>query len=367
MGYALAMTDAIAKPQNSTLQPGDPALWYGPEMAKRQDAWAISFTSDEIAELRAAAEAFLASGKPLEEAKAADFDLPRLAAKLKSIADDVIWGRGFVLLRGIPVEEMERDEQLACYWAVGLQVGVPVSQNAMGHLLGHVKDIGKDPADPAVRIYQTSFRQIFHTDSTDIVGLLCLKPARSGGLSAIVSSTTIYHEMKKTRPDLVEVLEQPFYYDRKGEVPPGKASYYQLPVFHWLDGQLSTIYARDFIDACQRLRPEVPRLTPLQIEALDEMDRLAGDERLRLDMDFQPGDIQLLHNHQILHARTAYEDWPEPERRRHLLRLWLSTPTGRVLPKAFEERYGEIVPGEVRGGIRVEGVRPHIAYEAEDL
>ena len=269
------MADVLARPLNSTLQPGDPALWYGPAMARRRDEWAITLTPGEIAELRTAARGFLEAGGPLVEARAEDFDLPSLASRLRSVAEDVTWGRGFALLRGVPVEQMERDEQLACYWAVGLQLGVPVSQNAMGHLLGHVKDIGRDPNDPAVRIYQTSYRQIFHTDSTDIVGLLCLKPARSGGLSAIVSSTTIYHEMKKTRPDLVKVLEQPFFYDRKGEAPPGKGPYYQLPVFHWLDGQLTVIYARDFIEACQQLRPEVPRLTPLQIEALDEMDRLA--------------------------------------------------------------------------------------------
>jgi len=238
-----------------------------------------------------------------------------------------------------------------------------VPQNAMGHLLGHVKDLGKDPADPQVRIYQTSHRQLFHTDSCDVVGLLCLQPAKEGGRSAIVSSVSIFREIERRRPDLAAVLQRPFVIDRKGEVPAGKAGTYEMPIVHRFGGCLTTIYARDFIEAAQH-RAEVPRLTPQQREAMDLMDEFANSADFRLDMDFRPGDMQFLHNHQILHARTAYVDWPEPEKRRHLLRLWLSARNGRPLPPVFAERYGEIRVGQRRGGIQVPGQALHAPLDA---
>lgn len=292
-----------------------------------------------------------------------DVDLGELSPVLESMRDEVVERRGFVLLRGLPVERYTKEEAAIAYWAIGLHFGRPVSQNAKGHLLGHVRDIGLDPTNPSHRIYATNARHRYHTDSCDIVGLLCLKTAKRGGLSSIASSVTIYHELRRERPDVVEVLEQPFIVDRKGEIPEGKGPHYRMAVFHHFAGHLTTIYARDFIEAAQRFA-EVPRLSRRQIEALDMLDALAARDDVRLDMNLRPGDMQFLHNHQILHARTAYEDYPEPERKRHLLRLWLSPPNGRPLPPVFAERYGSIEPGN-RGGIRVPGVALEVPLDAE--
>lgn len=292
-----------------------------------------------------------------------DVDLGELSPVLESMRDEVVERRGFVLLRGLPVERYTKEEAAIAYWAIGLHFGRPVSQNAKGHLLGHVRDIGLDPTNPSHRIYATNARHRYHTDSCDIVGLLCLKTAKRGGLSSIASSVTIYHELRRERPDVVEVLEQPFIVDRKGEIPEGKGPHYRMAVFHHFAGHLTTIYARDFIEAAQRFA-EVPRLSRRQIEALDMLDALAARDDVRLDMNLRPGDMQFLHNHQILHARTAYEDYPEPERKRHLLRLWLSPPNGRPLPPVFAERYGSIEPGN-RGGIRVPGVALGVPLDAE--
>ena len=176
--------------------------------------------------------------------------------------------------------------------------------------------------------------------------------AKRGGESAIASSTALYNEIAGTRPDLAAVLAEPFVVDRKGEVPEGKGPTYEMPIFHHHAGLMTTIYARDFITVAQR-RSEVPALTSLQVDALDLLDKLAASDEFRLDMDFRRGDIQFLHNHQILHARTAYEDYPEEDRKRHLLRLWLSARNGRRLPPVFAERYGEIRVGRRRGGIMV--------------
>lgn len=339
------------------------AVWRGPEMARRSD-WIIRFSDAEVAELERAVASALARTSDLLSLEREDFPVPHLADRLQAAAREVVHGRGFVLLRGLPVERWTRQQAAAAFWGLGRHFGDPVPQNAEGHLLGHVKDIGKDPTNPTHRIYQTRHRHLFHTDSCDVVGLLCLRRAKSGGLSRIVSSTTLVNEMVRRRPDLAAVLEESFVVDRKGEVPAGKGPYYALPIAHHHDGTLTVIYARDFIEAAQRFA-EVPRLTAAQIEAMDLLDELANDPNFYLDMAFEPGDVQFLHNHQILHARTAYEDYPEPERRRHLLRLWLSTPDGRDLPPAFAERYGEVRRGRRRGGIVVPGQTMSAPLDAE--
>ena len=269
--------------------------------------------------------------------------------------------RGFALLRGLPMERYALEDAATIYWGLGAWFGRPRSQNAQGHLLGHVRDVGADLADPGVRTYQTTQRQFYHTDSVDLVALLCVRKAKSGGLSSLVSSVTAYNEMRARRLDLLPVMFEPFHVDRRGEVPPGMAPWFALPIFNWYAGALTTIYVRRYIESAQRF-PEVPRLTARQREALDVFDAICEDPRLHLQMAFEPGDIQLVHNHQILHDRTAFEDWPEPSRKRHLLRLWLCPPDGRPLPPAFAARYGSVTIGD-RGGIVVHGTRLHAPLE----
>ena len=329
----------------------DPAVWYRADWEQCDD-WIIELTEKEIRELKNAVS--LSQAVPIVEMSACSFTLPSLASRIRKLRNELIHGRGFGVLRGLPVYEWDRESLARAYYGIGCHLGVPVSQNAQGHLLGHVYDLGLDPMDPVNRVYQTNYRQLFHTDSTDIVGLLCLQPARSGGQSSICSSSTIYHEIAERRPDLLKVLCQRFHIDRKGEIPQGEDETYEMAVFYPDEERVTCIYARDFIDAAQR-HSHVAPLTTEQVDALNLIDELAASGDLRLDIDFLPGDIQFLHNHQILHARTSYEDWPEPERRRHLLRLWLSTADGRSLPADFEARYGKIDQGQPRGGIRVPG------------
>tara|TARA_Y100000588_G_scaffold188256_1_gene202279 strand:+ start:856 stop:1893 length:1038 start_codon:yes stop_codon:yes gene_type:complete len=329
----------------------DPAVWYRADWEQCDD-WIIELTEKEIRELKNAVS--LSQAVPIVEMSACSFTLPSLASRIRKLRNELIHGRGFGVLRGLPVYEWDRESLARAYYGIGCHLGVPVSQNAQGHLLGHVYDLGLNPMDPVNRVYQTNYRQLFHTDSTDIVGLLCLQPARSGGQSSICSSSTIYHEIAERRPDLLKVLCQRFHIDRKGEIPQGEDETYEMAVFYPDEERVTCIYARDFIDAAQR-HSHVAPLTTEQVDALNLIDELAASGDLRLDIDFLPGDIQFLHNHQILHARTSYEDWPEPERRRHLLRLWLSTADGRSLPADFEARYGKIDQGQPRGGIRVPG------------
>ncbi|HIE95466.1 MAG: TauD/TfdA family dioxygenase [Pirellulaceae bacterium] len=340
-----------------------PAAWTAPEMHSSDD-WVVRLNARDIAELASAVTA--SRDIPLVSLSRGNIKLPTLGQKLCDVQREVVERRGFVLIRGLPVAEFDRETIARMYYGMATWLGDAVPQNAAGHLLGHVKDIGQDPHNPVHRVYATNYRHLFHTDSCDIVGLLCLHPAKSGGLSAIASSTSLYNQLACTRPDLADVLAQPFHVDRKGEIPAGKEPTYEMAVFHHGTNYLTTVYARDFIEAAQRF-DNIPRLSQLQIEAMDMLDDLAASDEFRLDMDFQPGDIQFLHNHQILHARTGYEDYPDPKRKRHLLRLWLSAPTGRKLPAVFAERYGEVDVGKIRGGVRVPGQTLQAPLDAEWL
>ena len=338
------------------------AAWYGPEIAKRND-WQMPLSAAEVAEVEAATRALVARDADIAVLKPQDFPLPTLGSKLRSRVDDeVLNGRGFLLLRGLPVERWSIREAATAFFGLGAHLGSARSQNGKGHVLGHVQDLGLDVNDPNVRIYQTHERQTYHTDSCDIVGLLCLKTAKSGGLSALVSSTTIFNEMRRRRPDLLKLLFQPIATDRRGEVPEGQKPFFEIPVFNWHQGYLTAIYQRQYIDSAQRF-PEAPRHTPELIEALDLFDSLANDPALNTFMEFRPGDVQLVHNHTMLHDRTGFEDWPEPERRRHLLRLWLAAERARPLPEIFAQRYGSVTVGD-RGGIIVRGTRLQAPLQA---
>ena len=340
-----------------------PGVWYGRELA-RSDDWIRPFAPHELDEIETAVHAFMKRGKPLETLDAASFPLPRLAHVLRQILDDLLEGRGFALLRGLPVERMTREEQAIAYLGLGSWLGRFRSQNAKGHLLGHVKDLGLDIRDPDVRYYQTSRKLEYHTDSVDVVGLLCLKAAKAGGESYLASSMTVYNEILKRNRDLLAPLFEPFPTDRRGEVPEGMRPWFDIPIFHRHAGELSCIYVRQYIESAQKHFPEARRLTPAQRAAMDLVDEICNDPEIHLSMDFRPGDIQLLHNHQILHSRGDFENWPEPERHRHLLRLWLAPREARPLPEVFAPRYGGVRPGE-RGGIVVKGTRLTVPLEAE--
>jgi len=340
-----------------------PSVWYGRDLQSRTD-WIRSFSNAELAELDAAVHGFKASGTPLADISPATFPLPALGKTLGAILADLLQGRGFAMLRGFPVDRYSREEQAIAYLGIGSWFGRARSQNAKGHLLGHVKDLGLDISDPKVRYYQTSRKLEYHTDSVDVVGLLCLKTAKSGGESFIASSMTLYNEVRARRPDLLPALFEPYPTDRRGEVPEGMQPWFDMPIFHWHAGQLTCIYVRQYIESAQELFPQAKRLSQAQVEAMDLLDALVNDPQIHLSMAFLPGDMQFLHNHQILHSRNDFENWPEPARHRHLLRLWLAPAAARPLPEIFAPRYGSVTPGE-RGGIVVSGTKLKVPLEAE--
>lgn len=341
-----------------------PSAWYGPALLRQTD-WIYHLSEPEILEVEAAVNGLASASDNLSNISPDDFPLPTFGSQLQSLLGEVLDGRGFVLLRRLPVERWSSRQTAIAFLGIGSHLGSLRPQNADGHLLGHVKDLGRSSSDPNVRIYQTRERQTFHTDSCDVVGLLCLSTAKSGGLSSLVSSITIFNEMRRRRPDLARVLFEPIETDRRGEVAEGEKPYFTIPVFNWHAGLLSAIYQRQYIESACRF-PEVQPLAPAQVEALDLLDELANDPQLHLMMELQRGDMQFVHNHTILHDRTAFEDWPEPERKRHLLRLWLAPQSARLLPEVFAERFGSVVPGD-RGGVIARRIRPVVVLGTDDL
>jgi hypothetical protein len=345
-----------------------PAAWMAADY-QDSDAWNYRLDAADLAELNKALEHVKSAGLGIIEITREDFPLDELAKRLARLREDVLNGRGFALLKGLPVASMSRHDAAILYWGIGLHLGYPVSQNARGQLLGHVVDLGEKSdtklastgdkpavfASTTTRGYNSRERFTYHVDSADIVGLLCFHPAKSGGRSLISSSVAIHNEIMWQRPDLLKALYQPFWRDRRGkEIPAGARPYYRMPVFCYHEGQFFCPYSPSSIRNAGdgKLHPQLPPLTQEQREAVDCFDMLADDPRLRLSMELEAGDIQLLNNHVIVHARTSYEDFPEPERKRHLLRLWLTTPDHHKLPHWHYDR----VRGGARGGIYVPGM-----------
>ncbi len=299
-----------------------PAAWRGAELARRDD-WIVRLDAPRIAELDRALAAARATDRPLEALRREDFPLPALAPEIAGWARELRDGRGFLLVRGLPVERWGDADSALVFWSLGLHLGRPGAQNPQGDLLGHVVDMGEEAENPHVRRYRTSGDIAYHCDLADVVGLLCLRTARRGGASRIASSVSVYNELLRRRPDLVPRLYEPFLLDVRDEEKEGRVPYLPIPPCRYGNGRLRTFYHSDYFRSVQR-HASAPRFSESEVELLDLYEEIANSPQMRLDMLFEPGDVQLISNHVVLHARTAYVDDPAPARKRHLLRLWLS-------------------------------------------
>lgn len=325
-----------------------PADWRGPDMVK-SSAWIHDWTPSEIAELKHAFAAAREAGKTLETLTQQDFPLPTVSALFEMARERLENGCGLQLFRGFPIEGYSKDELRLIYWGMGKHLGTARSQSWVGDLLGDVRNIGVLTESPGGRGYQSNQRLNFHTDSCDVTGLFVLHVAKSGGLSKLASSVAVRNEIARRRPDLLMVLYQPFYWSWNKQEPPGEKPYYQQPIYTEQEGYFSCRYIDGQIKNAQAF-PEVPRFSPAQVEARAMIDELANSEEFNFSMMFQPGDLQLLNNHICFHARTAFEDWPEPERCRHLLRMWLAVPNSRPLSPSLGAIYQDQRRGAARGG-----------------
>lgn len=316
----------------------DASAWRGAEIAAAP-GWIATLTAAEIEELVGALRGMQARGLATAAITRADFPLPVLAPRLAGWLAEARDGRGFFLLRGLPADRFSEAEREAIFWGIGTHLGTAVSQNSHGEMLGHVFDQGRTYGAPNTRGYQTRARLDFHTDRCDLVGLLCQRRAKEGGLSSIVSTMAVHNEILRTRPDLLPILYRGFHYaEREAADRPDGVTPHPIPVFSRWQGVLSCRFIRNPIETGAQRRG-VP-LTEQEREALELMSALSAREDMRLDMMLEPGDMQFCNNYVTAHARTAFEDWPEPHRRRLMVRLWLTVAPRRPLAPDFGEHDG---------------------------
>jgi hypothetical protein len=259
------------------------------------------------------------------------------------MVDELQHGLGFVLLSGLPLHDVFSEaEAAAIFWGIGQHMGDAVPQNDRGHLLGHVLDLGDagESADPNRRPYEGARAFRFHSDYGDSVGLMCLRDAKQGGESFLASMLETHNVMLAERPDLLALLYDDFAVDAKGEELPGELPYYWCPVYGETGGVVSAMDVSRFVIDAQRFS-DLPRLTDAQLEAFDLMEAVRLRPDMALYMSLKPGDIQFQNNYVTVHGRNAWVEHEQPERRRHLLRLWINHAEQRPLvPHMLERRSG---------------------------
>ncbi|HAD85724.1 MAG TPA: hypothetical protein DCG48_00030 [Rhodospirillaceae bacterium] len=316
------------------------SAWTAADMAADR-SWTRHLSGDEIGELERVARELLDAGKRAPNFGLADVQSATLKSLADWIANELEHGRGCAVLRGLEVDRYARDEIEAMYWALTLLFAVPMHQNPDGDLIGEVTDKGLDYNDPLIRGYKTKQKLFFHCDGMDLVSLLCLQPSMSGGESQIASSMAVYNEILATHPEYLPPLLEGFHFNLRGEGEAGEThpvTRHKVPVYSWCDGRLSCRYLRKAIVEGQQFVGEP--VSDLALAALDYMQELCVSDKFRFDMDFQPGDIQILNNYVTLHSRGAFEDWPEPDRKRNLLRIWMNMREGaRQLDPQFADHY----------------------------
>ena len=313
-----------------------PAVWHGEDLSSSEE-WIVHLEAAQLDEIEVALDTMKTRDCEFLDTTSKDFPLPQFADLIFDLQYQLEKGRGFALIRGLSTDRFGTEEKmLNVFWGFGNHVGKPEPQDREGKLLHHVRDTGLDMAQhDNLRLYQTNRTIPYHNDGSDVFMLLCLRPAKRGGQSLLVSAVSVFNEIIRRRVDLAEVLQRPFYFDARGQQAKGMPRCQVVPIFNSYEERLHVLYKRDYIELAQRF-DEVPRLSERQIEALDLIDEICHEDRFALEFDMQAGDILLANNYQILHSRGAFEDDLDPDRRRHMLRLWLTLPNGRGLPPVFE-------------------------------
>ena len=348
-----------------------PFAWHGVTLS--EDRWRHSLSSSDLAELDAALGQAVVHGLEPTEIGPRDFPLPRLSAKLAAMGTELEDGCGMIVLRGLPVDGYSSSELRLLWMGICRHLGRPVYQNPRGQLLREIRDegpgVGKrygqlesNDGDGAQGVFLSSRARTaspallrFHTDRADVVALLCVGQAKSGGASRVASSVAVHNELLSRRPDLAKLLYQPIWRSQLGEEEGGAKGSYALPVFGIREGKFTSHYSRTYIEAADLL-PETPNMTAAQWEAVDLLHGIA--EELCVEMRLEPGDMQFLNNHVTYHARSAYEDDPGSGRVRLLLRVWLCVDGNRALPFDHATLWGDVDADGLRGGIAQAGA-PH--------
>lgn len=329
------------------------------------DRWIHVLDEAEIADVDQALATAKAAGADFDTLDRESFPLDAMTKTLAETLERLEHGLGLSIIRGLPVEKYTKDELRLIYWGLGVHLGTAVSQSSKGDVLGDVRDFGAEVTSTSAtgRGYMSSEHLGFHSDTCDVVCLFVLRTAKSGGRSMFASAVAIRDKIARTWPFLYDVLQEAFFWSWKGQEPDAATlPYYQQPIYSHADGRFSSRYVKTHILSAQEF-PEVSRLTQNQIAAMSAIDLLAMDPDYHYSMMFEPGDFQFINNHVTYHARTGFEDYAEPDRRRHLLRMWLSVPNSRPLDPRYTAIYNNPNAGAVRGGFPSRAQRP--VYETK--
>jgi hypothetical protein len=306
-----------------------PAAWRGCDIDMSQGLRVL--TPAEIEEIDEALAQLHSLGQvDFPDITPETFPLPTLAPYLARLAEELRFGRGFLLLRGLPRERWPLDDLARIYYGLGAHIGRPAPQSYLGELLGHVIDVSD--VETEARGYHKGGAQRMHTDNCDIVSLFGVRGARAGGISRFVAAAAVHNRLLEERPDLLEALYGEYVFrrmERDAEFGNGELVR-DVVIFSRASGQLTCNVSGSYPHRAARAGDWT--MSPAQAEALEEMKRISMLPELYLTMTIGDGDIQFLNNRTLLHGRTGYEDWPDMARRRHLMRLWLQVPSWPDLP-----------------------------------
>ena len=337
-----------------------PFAWTGPGF-EATDRWRFELTQAEVDDLERAIESARAAGLCADDVRRGDFPLPVLGRKLAAIADELENGCGVARVFGLPIERWDEAAIELLWMGIGHHLGALRSQDPHGQILrrivdegetrgeryGRMDDDGKPFLSSRARVASTGALR-WHTDRVDVVALLCVRPAMRGGVSRLACSVEVRNTIATRRPDLHDVLCRDIYRSRLGEELGGERLAYPLPVFGLRDGKFTSHYSRTYVEAAQ-LNPDVPKMSGAQWEALDLLADVCRE--LHTAHEFEPGEMQILNNHVVYHARDAYEDAAQPDGKRLLYRLWICPPVNRALPHGHEVLWRNIEANSLRGGI----------------
>ena len=327
---------------------GGPAAWQGQQLFETH-RWPLRLTAADLDELTTAVSNTAAL--PLVALSRDNFELPQLAPKLASLQTELEEGCGAILIKGCDIERFSADASQRMFYGLTTHLGTAVSQSSGGDIVFNVRDEGYKTADAKTRGPNTSQRLSFHTDRCDVIAFLCLQQAITGGENQIVSSVAVYNQILSERPDLLQILSQPFYYKRHNVDAGNADAYCQQPIFSFCEGRFASAFLRVLIDRAYADH-NTPEMTAPQKEALDFVEEVCARQTMHVEFRQEPGDILLLNNWITYHRRNAFQDHKNIAQRRHLLRIWLAMPNSRPLDLAFLANYGAIEAGALRGGMK---------------
>lgn len=313
--------------------------WSGADVGGRVDKWVFPLSLPETKEVIDAVKRASSLIADPTEITLQHFSLPMLSRRLEGVREALEAGYGFAIIRGIPIHLLSPLEAEIAFWGISSHFGRAISQNAYGDLIGHVRNSGAKFGAKDVRGYDTNAELRFHTDECDILALLCLRTAQSGGVSKVASAARIFNTLLEESPEHLQTLMRGYTFSLMGEHRPGVAPVtdHKIPIFSLHGNRLSCRYTRNTIEQASVYTGV--SLSDQERGALDAFLEVANRPSIHAGFNLEPGDMQLLNNLAVLHSRTDYVDFDEEEKKRHLLRMWLTPHAPRELAQEFEERF----------------------------